>query len=204
MTRLSWRFVPWMGLLAFLFSTVPSARAQCASAPKSLNPAVWHLSSGQAQLQLIRADRNHGDDNDSTIVGLWHTNYTATFDDNFPPGNPAPTPFPFIQSYKTWHGDGTEFENAFLPPGGGNICFGVWKDLDHDSVKLHHVGLMFDANGNVSNVFTVDETDTVMSDGKTYKGTFDFKLFAPTNVFGVGLPISEVKGTTAATRITVD
>lgn len=80
----------------------------------------------------------------------------------------------------------------------------MWKDLGHGSVKLHHVGLMFDASGNVSNVFTVDETDTVARDGKTYKGYFDCKLFAPTSVFGVGAPVSEVKGITAATRITVD
>lgn len=194
-------------LLGSAFSR--TASAGCAAYPNSgqnavLNPAVWHVTSGQAQLQFVRAGHDYGDDNDPSIVGLWHTNYTATFDDNFPPGNAATPPFPFIQSYKTWHGDGTEFENAFLPPGGGNICFGVWKDLGHGSVKLHHVGLMFDASGNVSAVFTVDETDTVARDGSTYKGSFDFKLFAPSNVFGVGLPISEVKGTTAAVRITVD
>ena len=56
----------------------------------------------------------------ATIVGLWHVNYTATSDDNFPPGGPYPsTPFPFVESFKTWHADGTEFENAFyhLPAG---------------------------------------------------------------------------------------
>ncbi len=71
----------------------------------------------------------HGNDKSkepATIVGLWHVNYTGTSDDNFPPGGPyPPTPFPFLESFKTWHADGTEFENAFLPPTGGNICFGV-------------------------------------------------------------------------------
>src|SRR5437879_13175186 len=77
----------------------------------------------------------------ATIVGLWHVPYTATYDNNFPPGGPyPPTPFPFLESFKTWHADGTEFENAFLPPAGGNICFGVWKDLDDRIVKLHHIG----------------------------------------------------------------
>jgi hypothetical protein len=111
----------------------------------------------------------------ATIVGLWHVLYTATYDNNFPPGGPyPPTPFPFLESFKTWHADGTEFENAFLPPAGGNIC-------------------------------TVDETDTVASDGKTYKGMFDFKLWPPSyDAVGVGTPIAEVKGTTAATRIIVD
>jgi hypothetical protein len=136
----------------------------------------------------------------ASIVGLWHVIYTAT---SAPPPFPA-TPFQFLESYKTWHEDGTEFENAFVPPAGGNICYGVWKEVGHRSVKLHHLGLMFATDGAISNVFTVDETDTVASDGKTYRGTFDFKLFDATNVFGTGTPILEVTGTTAGTRITVD
>ena len=40
---------------------------------------------------------------------------------------------------------------------------------------------------------------------KTYKGTFVFKLWPPNyDAVGVGTPIAEVKGTTAATRIIVD
>jgi hypothetical protein len=142
----------------------------------------------------------------ATIVGLWHVNFTATSDDNFPPGGPTPpTPFPFVESFKTWHADGTEFENAFLPPAGGNICYGVWKDLGKGTVKLHHIGLMFNSDGSLSAIFTDDETNTVASDGKTYKGMFDFKLWPPSyDAVGVGKPIAEVKGTTAATRVTVD
>jgi hypothetical protein len=147
---------------------------------------------------------NHQEDEESnkhaSIVGLWHVIYTATFASGpFPP-----PPFQFVETYKTWHGDGTEFENAFLPPTGGNICFGVWKQVGHRTVKLHHIGLMFGSDGKVSNVFTVDEIDTVESDGKTYSGNFDFKVFDATNVFGTGTPSVEVKGTTAGTRITVD
>jgi hypothetical protein len=147
---------------------------------------------------------NHQEDEESnkhaSIVGLWHVIYTATSASGpFPP-----TPFQFVETYKTWHGDGTEFENAFLPPTGGNICFGVWKQVGHRTVKLHHIGLMFGSDGKVSNVFTVDEIDTVESDGQTYSGNFDFKVFDATNVFGTGTPSVEVKGTTAGTRITVD
>jgi hypothetical protein len=145
-------------------------------------------------------------DEHATIVGLWHVNYTATSDDNFPPGGPSPsTPFPFLESFKTWHADGTEFENAFVSPAGGNICYGVWKDLGKGTIKLHHIGLMFNSDGSLSAIFTDDETNTVASDGKTYKGTFVFKLWPPSYAaVGTGKPIAEVKGTTAATRITVD
>jgi hypothetical protein len=137
---------------------------------------------------------------------LWHVIYTRTVDDNFPLGGPyPPTPFQFLESFKTWHVDGTEFENAFLPPTGGNICYGVWKEADNRTVKLHHVGLMFNSDGSLSSIFTVDETDKVASDGKTYKGSFDFKLWPPSyDAVGKGLPILEVKGTLATIRITVD
>jgi hypothetical protein len=139
----------------------------------------------------------------ASIVGLWHLIYTAESESGAPIFPPAP--FQFLESFKTWHADGTEFENAFLPPTGGNICFGVWKESNHGSVKLHHIGLMFDSIGRVSNIFTVDEKDTVASNGKTYSGHFDFKLWPPNfDAVGVGTPIAEVTGTTQGTRITVD
>jgi len=144
------------------------------------------------------------------IVGLWHLIYTATYSTAgplpvpvIPPG--PPNSFQFLESLKTWHADGTEFENAFLAPAGGNICFGVWKDTGDNSVKLHHIGLMFDAEGKVSFIFTTDETNTVSGNGRTYKGKFTFKLWPPFfDQVGVGAPIQEISGTTAGTRITVD
>jgi hypothetical protein len=134
---------------------------------------------------------------------LWHVIYTAN--SASPSGNFPPTPFQFVETLKTWHADGTELENAFLPPASGNVCFGVWKETGHGSVKLHHIGLMFDSMGRVSNIFTIDEKDTVASNGKTYSGNFDFKLWPPNfDGVGVGTPLAEVTGSTAGTRITVD
>jgi hypothetical protein len=69
-------------------------------------------------------------------------------------------------------------------------------------VKLHHIGLMFASDGSISNIFTVDEIDTLASNGRTYSGTFE--LFLPTDVYRTGTPLAEVKRTTAGTRITVD
>jgi hypothetical protein len=151
-------------------------------------------------------DESHG----HAIVGLWHVIYTATETTSgplpvpvIPPG--PPSSFQFIETLKTWHADGTEFESAFLPPTGGNVCFGVWKDTSENSVKLHHIGLMFAPDGSISNIFTVDETDAVASNGKTYKGSFAMKLWPPFyDQVGIGTPVQIIKGTTAATRITVD
>ncbi len=185
--------------LGLLFTASGAKAAGCALPYKAgATPSIPLLSPPAS------ASLNHQEDEDSnkpaSIVGLWHVIYTATFASGpFPP-----PPFQFLESYKTWHADGTEFENAFVPPTGGNICFGVWKRAGHRTVKLHHIGLMFGSDGKVSNVFTVDEIDTVESDGQTYTGNFDFKLFDATNVYGTGTPLAEVKGTTAGTRITVD
>ena len=145
----------------------------------------------KAKANPVLPSMGHQDDNEesgpATIVGLWHVRYTAA------DGSP------FIESFKTWHADRTEFENAFLPPIGGNVCFGVWKEAGHLTVKLHHIGLMFNPDGSIKATFTVDEVDTVAANNKTYSGTFDFKVFDPS-----GNQVFEVKGTTAGTRITVD
>jgi len=187
--------------LGLLFTTSGAGAAGCAVPSKA--------GAGATPAPAIPFVSPHADEEwneHANIVGLWHVNYTATYDDNFPPGGPSPsTPFPFLESFKTWHEDGTEFENAFLPPAGGNICFGVWKHLGKGIVKLHHIGLMFNPDGSLLAIFTVDETDTVASDGKTYKGTFNFKLWPPSfTVVGTGKPMAEVRGSTLGTRITVD
>jgi hypothetical protein len=184
--------------LGLLFTASGTKAAGCGLAFKTgAVPAIPFLS--PPGNESLKHEEGEESNKHASIVGLWYVIYTAT---SAPPPFPTP-PFKFAETYKTWHGDGTEFENAFLPPDGGNICFGVWKDLEHGSVKLHHIGLMF-AGGAITNIFTVDETNTVASNGKTYTGTFHFKLFGPTNVFGTGTPILEVTGSTAGTRITVD
>jgi hypothetical protein len=112
-----------------------------------------------------------------SIVGLWHVVYTA--------GGSV-----FNETLDQWHSDGTEFENAYLPVAQGNICFGVWKTVGTRTVRLHHIGWTYDP--------VAGETNIISRDGKTYTGSFTFKTFPST---GEGV---EVKGTIAATRITVD
>ena len=128
--------------------------------------------------------------NDS-IVGLWHVIYTAN-------GSL------FNESLDMWHSDGTEFENVHLSPAGGNICLGVWKPVGPRTVRLHHIGWLFnplDPTGNATNTFTMDETNTVAPNGATYTGTFTFKVY---DLNGNYVPNSEVDGTIAATRFTVN
>jgi hypothetical protein len=181
--------------LAFLFTST-AAQAGCAVPSRADAPRIPYAN----------PHTNEEWDGGPTIVGLWHVLYTAESDNNFPPGvTPPPTPFQFLESLKTWHADGTEFENAFVPPTGGNICFGVWKEQYDHRIKLHHIGLMFNPDGSISALFTDDEVVSVSKDGKTYTGSFDFRLWPPSyDAVGVGTPISEVKGNIAATRVVVD
>lgn len=126
------------------------------------------------------------------IVGLWHVIYTNTADQST-----------FNDTFDTWHIDGTEFESAYLAPAGGNICVGVWKESGRRSVTLHHLGWLFNPStplATASNSFTIDSEITVAEDGKSYSGTFTFKVW---NLDGTPTPVV-VKGTIAATRITVD
>jgi len=162
-----------------LLSTATGAKAGgCGDPYRADAPPIMPFMSQQQGNQSIQP---------ATIVGLWHLIYTANDGSKF------------LESFKMWHADGIEFENAFLPPSGGNICYGVWIPVGPRSVKLHHIGLMFDSGGTLTNTFTVDEFNTVAPTGLTYKGTFDFKVYDLS-----GNLLQEVKGTTAGTRITVE
>jgi hypothetical protein len=158
-------------LLAALFAGVGSAKA--CSESKATAPAMPWL--------------NHQDESNwpPSIVGLWHVVYTQT-DGTV-----------FNQTFKMWHSDGIEFENALLPPSGGDICYGVWKMTGHRSVKLHHIGIIWGPDGKIAATFTVDEENTVSEDGKSYTGNFEFSQFDPS-----GNPGPVIKGTTAAKRVT--
>jgi hypothetical protein len=121
-----------------------------------------------------------------SIVGMWHVTYTA--DGAL-----------FYEAYDQWHSDRTEFENADVPSAIGNICMGVWKKVGTRTIQLNHVGWNFDNNGNPIGTFTLNETNTVSSDGATYQGSFDYKVFDVD-----GNLQQEVTGTLAARRITAN
>jgi hypothetical protein len=171
-----------LGAVAFtgMTLTTTSAKAACGYAPAG--KAGIHM----PMLNQAGADwHEHGD----SIVGQWQTVYTAT-------GGAI-----FNETIKQWHADGTEFESAFLPPPVGNICIGVWKEVGHSKVKLHHMGWLFDGSGTTTanGSFILDEEDTVAGDGKTYTGTFTFTPYSMDGTAG-----TPVTGTVKATRVTVD
>jgi hypothetical protein len=154
------------------------AGAKSASAPK---------------LPFVSPSTNDDDKNEpATIVGLWQTHYYV---------GKESAKVTFVESLKTWHRDGTEMEEAMLPPAGGNVCFGVWKEVGPRTVKLRHIGWSFNADGSLAGGFTEVETDCVSEDGKTYSGTY---VFTPFNAEGVPQDKEAVSGEVVATRFAID
>src|SRR5436305_2833956 len=51
-----------------------------------------------------------------------------------------------------WHSDGTEADNADIPPTMGNTCEGSWVSTGRRTVHRYHLGWTFDAsNGRAPN-----------------------------------------------------
>ena len=165
-----------LGVFALIAATT-SARAACGD-PE-----------GRSADHVILPSLSQGVSASDSIVGLWHVTYSL-----------SPTVV-FNESFDTWHSDGTEYDNVYLPPSGGSVCEGVWKQIGPRTVRLHHVGWTFSPDGTtLTGTFTLDETSTVARNGKTYSGTFTFKTYDRDGSF-TG---TEFDGTVAATRITVD
>jgi hypothetical protein len=170
-------------MVAGLLLTTASASAACGSF------SGVALKGGAVLPMLGQAEgETEGSATSASIVGLWHVVYTA--------GGQI-----FNESLDQWHSDGTEFENADVPVAGGNICFGVWKWVGTRTVKLHHIGWTYDAAtvGLANGTFTLDETNVVAKDGKTYSGEFTFTVYDLK-----GNQLEQKKGTMKATRITVE
>jgi hypothetical protein len=176
--RLSRAALAFLGLLILVSTAARPAKAAGCAGP-----------GGRGNFVKYPMSENDGARGPDTIVGLWHVTYTTSSN------------APFGVSLKEWHSDGTEFENIDHSAVIGNICFGVWKQVDFRTVHLHHTGWTFDDNGNPTGTFTIDETDTIAHNGMSYSGNFDFKVF-DTN--GDPVPNTETTGTIAASRITVD
>ena len=166
-------------LFGIVFATV-DANAACGD-PRGFKPgfAAKLLHAGQPGQASERVS------NDNSIVGLWHVIYTEGGQE-------------FYEALDQWHGDGTEFENAYLSPIGGNICLGAWKQDKSGNIHLHHVGWVFDTGGNPAGFFTLDQTDKVSVGGNTYAGEFVYNQYD-----GNGNLILKLNGTQTASRISV-
>ena len=95
-------------VVALLFGA-SGAKAGCGEPFKAKSPV----------LSWIHEDKGESN-GPATIVGLWHLKYTAADGSAF------------NETFKLWHADGTEWENAILPPSGQNFCYGVWPSVRYN------------------------------------------------------------------------
>jgi len=123
----------------------------------------------------------------NSIVGLWQLTYTS--------GGSV-----WDMSFDTYHADGTENDNDMSPPSLSSICEGVWEMIGPRTIKLHHVGWVWDPTGTILlGVFSLDEINTLSNDGNSYSGVFTFQNY-DTDWNPIGPP---TPGTTSAVRISV-
>lgn len=84
------------------------------------------------------AQKNLEDDDNDSIVGLWHVKFLS--------GGQL-----FDEGFDQFHSDGTEILNDTAPPqpanGAGTVCLGVFKKTGPSTYKLQHPFWIFDANG---------------------------------------------------------
>jgi hypothetical protein len=165
--------------LAALSLTGLSAHASCADPRTAGQQSANHVT--LMPEDLAGESGWSGGKHASGIVGTWHVSYTVEG-------------APFADAFIQWHSDGTEWENINLPVLAGNICLGSWKQLDERRFFRHHVGWLY-SNGSLAEYFTETETDEVSSDGSSYTGTNEQKIYL------TGQPVQEVTGTSKATRI---
>lgn len=168
-------------VLAALSFTGLSAHASCAD-PRVAAQQGANQSMSSSILEDLAGDStwNNGQ-HGAGIVGTWHVSYTVEG-------------APFADALIQWHGDGTEWENINLPVLAGNICLGSWKQIGEHRFFRHHIGWLY-ANGSLAGYFTENETDVVASDGASYSGTNEQKIYI------TGQPVQVVTGTSKATRI---
>src|ERR1051326_711549 len=135
-----------------------SAQAACGPQPVRAQPPIPNLS----HIKLPAAEAaplGYG-----SIVGLWKDAWIVD-------GQLA------FYSIAAWHSDGTEFDNVDLSPIGGNICQGVWESKGIGRVLEHHLGWWFDANGNPSGYFTLEQDIKMDRRGLKYRRPFHFKYY---------------------------
>jgi len=187
----------WLPLAAIYMMTVSGVEA----CPATSNVAKFNASrllvsraSGMsaASIDRIRSAETPGgnaaQESRLDITGMWEVTQTIAGQ-------------LFDHAFQQLYADGNEVQNsAVVPPGLGNICFGVWERTGNRTFRLKHYGWNFDASGNFTGTFFLTAIMT-MTDANNYTGTFvtDTLLLS-----GLPDPNLHGEGTIIAKRIRLD
>jgi len=165
-----------------------SALASCGDSLSAMAAAaaLHGLSSSQSSLtQPATASSSDGAVNPS-IVGLWHTYFTA--------GGQT-----IQEAFQVWNFGGTEIHNPNVDPRSGNVCLGVWTNVAPRTYKLAHRVWWYDANGDFMGTINLSEVVSLGNNGNTHSGSFALDFYDPSGNF-----LFEVAGNVSAQRISVE
>jgi hypothetical protein len=172
----------------------PAAKVSFSPQGATLIPAAFHPSSNRAGDQF--GDRDHDNQGDPSIVGLWKFQFVV---EENTVGFPNNTVFDF--GYTTWHADSTEIMNSGTrTPNSSSFCMGVYKQTGRFAYHLNHFALSWNNTGTAFvGPANIVENVTLDARGDSYSGTFTVDQF-DTN----GNNIAHFQGKVTAQRVTAD
>lgn len=140
------------------------------------------------------------EDQDATIVGMWHAKFIANTQNGAPISDTQ-----IDDALVLWHRDKTEVMNSARPPQDGNFCMGVWEKTGKSSYKLNHFAWLANDTSNApygigtpSGPTHIVEEVTLSPDGMHYSGSFTLTAYDASGHIAVVFT-----GTIAAIRITL-
>jgi hypothetical protein len=184
-----------LGAFAFTLATAPAALASCGGLTLPLpHHSSFQLHDGTVQLMPAALLKDDDDNDNASIVGMWHVVFTGQTMN----GGSYTLPQPFDNSVVVWHNDGTEIMNSSRPAQDGNFCLGVWKQTGRRQYFLNHIPWQGnDPFGNPQDGAQLLEQVTLSPDGNHYSGRFTFQAYDDK-----GNPTLALTGVLTATRIT--
>jgi hypothetical protein len=186
------------GLLLACTFLAPASRA-CVSAPNAgqlphrgfLPTDLFISPSAGAQLGESSNRDRQGQD---TIVGMWIVTFYAG-------AYTGPNTQIYDRTIQQFFSDGNELmSSASFSPLLGNVCFGVWKEIERRTFRLKHIGWTFTTVGTFEGTARIDATMTVAPNGDTYVGAYTADVIDNN---GNVVPGSAAKGTARAVRFQV-
>ena len=140
------------------------------------------------------------EDEDGSIVGLWHTDFNITI-----PG--VPDPVTIQTAFQIWNLGGTEVHNPKVDPRGGSLCLGAWRQ-SRGVYKLVHRVWSYASDGTFLGTINLTEVVRVTNRGRNHTGSFTLDFFDPDGnplaVPGPGGHPAHVEGVVIGERISAN
>jgi hypothetical protein len=153
---------------------------------------------------FLKASYDDRDYREPAIVGLWKFEMLS----KSTPTHKNPMPDGTLIDFGTaaWHIDGTELQaSGFRNPADGDVCQGVWQQLDEHTFVLNHVALAW-TSGSYTGPVNIRARVTVDPSRNRYAGQFSTVVYlasaTPGHEFDQTTVLASITGTFDAVRVT--